>query len=83
MNKSDIKEGRVYQLRHGGNLTAVRVDTIQEITGGRIGNSRRYRAITRFYCTKLSTNRTILVKSAVRFMREVYPETPTKEAETP
>lgn len=82
MNKADIREGKVYQLRHGGYLTTVRVNSIEERIGGRIGNSRRYKAVTRYYCTKLSTGRTIIVKSAVRFLYEVTAETevnPTKQ----
>ena len=76
MKAKDIQTGQVYIIRHhDGKLHKVRVDSITENYSGR----------TRYNCTKLSTNREILVRSAAKFRYPAKPSesTPvTEETET-
>ena len=65
MKAKDIQTGQVYIIRHhDGKLHKVRVDSITENYSGR----------TRYNCTKLSTNREILVRSAAKFRYPAKPE---------
>lgn len=73
MKAEQIVVGSVYFIRHHGevSLTEVRVDKI-ETRESYIGFSKytrqpQYRATTRYHCTKLSTGREIVVKSAAKF----------------
>jgi len=75
MKAEQIVVGGVYLIRHQGEvgLCQVRVDKIdaQERYCGfnRYSAQPQYRMTTRYRCTKLSTGRAIVVKSATKFRR--------------
>jgi hypothetical protein len=73
MKAEQIVVGGTYLIRHHGEvgLTEVRVDAIEQketyVGFSRYSSQPQYRALTRYRCTKLSTGRTITVKSATKF----------------
>lgn len=79
MKAEQIVVGGVYLIRHQGEigLSEVRVDAIeeQERYAGYNAYSRQpqYRMTTRYRCTKLSTGRSITVKSAAKFRCKALP----------
>lgn len=76
MLKAQIVQDGVYYAMVSGNLVQVRVDEIVETeqrnyTGRTFGTKVTFKAQTRYRCTNLKTNRTIIVRSAARFRSPV------------
>jgi hypothetical protein len=71
MKAEQIVVGQVYLIRHHGEMAEVRVDAIVEketyVGYSRYSAQPQYRTRTRYRCTKLSTKRTIEVRSAAKF----------------
>ena len=64
MLANQIEVGKTYEIRHhDGQLYTVKVEYLK--TYGIV------RTLTHYMCTKLATGRTIEVKSAAKFRREV------------
>lgn len=73
MLKSQVKVGGEYRARVSRKATTVRVDRIDEVPGYKpssagAGNISRG---TRYHCTNLATGRSVIFRSAARFLGEV------------
>jgi len=69
---TELTEGHIYIVRHAGQLTEVRLNSIKVYYPNFNFNSLRPgRSYTRYHCTKLSTGREVIFKSKVKFLRDV------------
>lgn len=75
MKPEFIKEGKVYIIKHSGVLCRVRLEKILKndpIYSHRGGiRQLMIKGSTRYSCTKLKTMRTVILKSAIRFISPV------------
>ena len=74
MNASKIEEGKIYEVKIGKNVTAMRVAKIERRINGQIV----------FDCMNVKTNKRATVSDAKRFVREIKAkdEKPTAESKT-
>ena len=68
MKGKEVRVGGIYVVSVRGESRPVRIDQILE-PDGRWSGER-----TKYSCTNLATGRAILVRSAIRFRREVRPD---------
>ena len=76
MKKSEVKIGHVYRMKHTSGMIDVRITrAIETDTIRRAGyhGTVSHRAKTHWEAVNLKTGRTIVIKSAVRLVREVDP----------
>ena len=73
MKANEIVSGHVYEIRHhDGFLHKVKVLCEKSVNCyGRVGGFNNPVRRTHYLCVKLSTGRTIEVKSAAKFRREI------------
>jgi hypothetical protein len=67
MKAAEIKVGGIYWANVSGNKVKVRVDNIHQRTGDYL-NGRRVKAQTQYAVTNLTTSRTLVFRSAKRFI---------------
>jgi hypothetical protein len=67
MKAAEIKVGGIYWANVSGNKVKVRVDNIHQRTGDYF-NGRRVKAQTQYAVTNLTTSRTLVFRSAKRFI---------------
>jgi hypothetical protein len=82
MKSNEVKVGETYVAKVSGNLTHVRLDSIEEIPGRKANalaysGRRSIRARTRYLCTNLRTGRQVSFRSAQKFrLASTPPERP-------
>jgi len=64
MTKAEVEVGAVYIVKHGGQLCKVRI-------GDAVVHRGVNKTVTHWMATKLSTGRTIEIKSATKLLRKV------------
>jgi hypothetical protein len=81
MKAAEIKVGGIYWASVSGKKVKVRVDGIHRRRGAYL-SGRRLKAQTQYTVTNLSTNRTLVFRSAMCFLRAAPDESDSRREDT-